>query len=267
MTPKSKISGTREWAEVSANISTGCSHDCLYCYARFNAIKRYKIVEPGLWRQETVNSKSMTKKWGKINGRIMFPTTHDITPAILPDATTALENMLRAGNDILIVSKPHLNCIWHLCKKLSNPVDYRKQITFRFTIGACDDDILNYWEPYAPGFTERLASLACADACGFRTSVSCEPLLDPENVIELISTLTKYVNDSIWIGKLNHIDKRVMIETEEDKERVEALKAWQTDEKVKEIYEFFKTNPLIKWKESYKEIVGLELATEAGLDE
>jgi DNA repair photolyase len=31
--------GTREWASTNVNFITGCSNNCLYCYARAMAIK------------------------------------------------------------------------------------------------------------------------------------------------------------------------------------------------------------------------------------
>ncbi len=39
-----------------------------------------------------------------------------------------------------------------------------------------------------------------------------------------------------------------------------------TDERIMELYELYKNNPTIKWKESIKKIVGIEIPTQAGLD-
>jgi hypothetical protein len=39
-----------------------------------------------------------------------------------------------------------------------------------------------------------------------------------------------------------------------------------TDERVMELYGLYKDNPKIKWKESMKKRIGLEVPTEAGLD-
>ena len=64
--------------------------------------------------------------------------------------------LLRVGNQVLVVSKPHLDCIEAVCEKFG---DYQGQILFRFTIGACDDCVLSFWEPGAPVYAERKASL------------------------------------------------------------------------------------------------------------
>ena len=77
------ISGTKEWAVHNFNIAQGCSHNCRYCYARANAIRFGRIKKPDEWTAEQINEKNRHKKWRKRDGRIMFPTTHDITPNLL----------------------------------------------------------------------------------------------------------------------------------------------------------------------------------------
>jgi hypothetical protein len=191
----------------------------------------------------------------------MFPTTHDITPEHLDSCLAVIENILRAGNDILIVSKPHLDCIKAICGRFSM---YREAILFRFSIGAMDDTILGYWEPGAPTFDERLSCLRYAHAEGYATSVSCEPLLDAPKVVALFNALRPYVTDSIWIGKMNEARRRAAPGT--DPRAIARIEAGQTPEAIRIIYDLLKYDPLVRWKESYKAVLGLDLATEAGLD-
>ena len=94
----------------------------------------------------------------------MFPSSHDITPTNLAGCLVFLEELLRVGNQVLVVSKPHLDCIEAVCEKFG---DYQGQILFRFTIGACDDSVLSFWEPGAPEYAERKASLEHAYSEGF----------------------------------------------------------------------------------------------------
>ena len=103
-----------------------------------------------------------------------------------------------------MVSKPHLECIKRICEELKG---YKDQILFRFTIGACDDSILSYWEPNAPCYDERKQCLIYAYSAGFKTSVSVEPMLDSANIDTLISDLSPYVTDAIWIGTMNHLGR------------------------------------------------------------
>jgi len=257
------ISGTREWSVASINCVLGCPHRCRYCYARARAQKYKLIIELDEWGTTyySVREAEVCKKRKKYDGTVMFPTTHDITPDTLNSCVTVLENLLEAGNDVLVVSKPHLECITEICAKFE---DYKSQIMFRFTIGAMDDEILSYWEPYAPKFEERFASLALAFNNGYRTSVSAEPMLDSDNVCLMFYKLEPIVTDSIWIGKMNDVRNRVQPDT--SVEEIARIEAGQTDERIKAIYEALKDEPKIRWKESFKTVLGLELAHEPGLD-
>jgi len=263
------VSGTREWAASNFNCMKGCSHGCLYCYALANA-KRFKLDHADSWETETSDPKNVNKKFGKRNGTIMYPTTHDLTPGNLRHTLTPLKAMLEAGNNVLLVSKPHLEVIDTVCHHCE---PYRDQLLFRFTIGAADDVILKFWEPGAPNFMERWLALGHAHQRKFRTSVSMEPLLETneDTVVELVEeTLAPHVTDSIWIGKMNKPEERLKRNGHWDREDVQemagALMASQSDERIMSLYERLKDHPLIKWKESIKEVVGIEVPTEAGLD-
>ena len=265
MSKKEKISGTKEWASHTANCCLGCSSGCRYCFAKYDAVKRWKTVSKASdWKEEKINWKNAKKKQEKKNGTTMFPTTHDISPNNLDACVMMLENLLSIGNDVLIVSKPHLECIKILC---DNFAKYKEQILFRFTIGAYDNDTLKFWEPGAPSFGERYDCLQLAYNKDFRTSVSCEPLLDGECVTLLFDMLSDYVTDSIWIGKMNKSDKRILDKNDNEiKSRLEDVLKWQTDEMIWKIYDELKGEELVKWKESIKKVVGLKLADEKGLD-
>ncbi len=104
---KKKVSGTKEWASTGVNVMTGCKHECLYCYASASAF-RFERVKPGEWGSGVVNEKALTKKFGRRKGTIMFPTAHDITPDNFDHCLIVLSNMLKSGNNVLVVSKPHL---------------------------------------------------------------------------------------------------------------------------------------------------------------
>lgn len=268
---KSKVSGTREWAVNNVNCVRGCAHNCAYCYARFNAVERFKWLPLEQWPNEEVRWKQVNRAWKKMDGVTMFPTTHDITPGVLKPCLTVLKNLLTAGNQVLVVSKPHLECIRAICAECE---PWKGQLMFRFTIGAYDDAILKHWDRNAPLFGERLDSLKHAFAAGYKTSVSVEPMLDADNVVGLVDRLIPFVTDSLWIGKMNRVEKRVAVKTPEDAAAVKRIVEGQTDEKIRKIYEALKDRPLvkkqyeraIKWKESIKEVLGLDLATEPGLD-
>ena len=252
---KKVLSENRQWAEKYENLISGCSHDCKYCYAK-TMIVQYKNNTVENWKNEVVrNTNLLTKKFRKRNDLIMFPSSHDITPEHLQENMTFLGNILAAGNKVLIVSKPHLDCVKSMCNAFT---PFKDNILFRFTIGSADSDILQYWETNAPDFYERLESLKYAFNAGYQTSVSCEPMLD-DKVDEVIDKVIPYVTETIWLGKPNRLIERLSINgfkhDLETLDRAYKLKKLFSDEFILTLYARYKNNSKIMWKNSIKKII------------
>jgi DNA repair photolyase len=256
------ITGFREWTKYSVNCCSGCSNDCRYCYAKGMAI-RFRQLTLEEWPLERVRQKDVDKKQKLYDGRVMFPSSHDITPGNLDACMVVIDKLLVAGNELLIVSKPRLACIQSICKNFKK---FKDKIIFRFTIGALDNEILSFWEPNAPAYEERRDSLKYAYDAGFETSVSVEPMLCADGVVELVKDLEKFVTNSIWIGKMNHLKKNIPLSDDEIREAVKVIENDQSDENILQIYWELKNNPLVRWKDSIKKVVGIESPPEAGLD-
>ena len=260
---KKRISGTLEWAVANIDCCTGCSHGCRYCYARYRAVVKEGTVDKADWRTVVVRNDDVQKNYDRYPGQVMFPTTHDIVEENLNACLTVLQNLLSAGNQVLIVSKPTFSCIEQICERLE---EFKAHLLFRFTITARDPELLHYWEPGAPDYQERKRSLSYAYKLGFATSVSVEPMLDTADVVGMVKDLLPYVSHSIWLGKLNNIGTRVEIADDIDRIQVEKIIQGQTDERINVIYQHLKDEPLVRWKESIKEVVGLPLAEQPGMD-
>jgi len=192
--------GTKEWADSNVNCFFGCSNDCRYCYAKKMAI-RFKRKTEETWKFMEPNQKAIEKGYSKRKGRIMFPTSHDITMESLNGCLQVLKKLLDADNEILITTKPNLSIIKIICNEF-----YKKKhsIQFRFTITSISNEKLAFWEPNAPSFEERLDSLIHAYKKSYKTSISIEPFLD-EDPFTLVDKLIPYATESIWIGKMNYI--------------------------------------------------------------
>jgi len=257
------ISGTREWAVAEINCSAGCPHDCRYCYARVAALKRGTISTPEQWKESRVVSEMVAVEHPRYPGQVMFPTAHDIVEENLDASLQVIGGLLAAGNRVLIVSKPSVLCIERICDAFA---EEREHLLFRFTITARNDDILSFWEPGAPAYRERRRALELAFSRGFATSVSIEPMLDSSDVKELITELSPFATHSIWIGTMNKIDERVLISCDRTAAEVARIRFEQSDERIRELFESLQDHPLIRWKESIKRVVGLELLSESGLD-
>lgn len=257
---KKQVFGTKEWAEYSLNCSNGCINNCRYCYAKKMAI-RYGRKKPYDWEFEEIKKKNTPG----FKGRVMIPTTHDITPNTYEETSKHIINLLTDGNDVLVVSKPRIIQI----KKLINCIEmseqslfdiFKNKIMFRFSIGSPSDDVLRYWEPNAPSFSERLECLNIVYENGYQTSVSAEPMLCVKQE-ELFNAVKKYVTDSVWFGKMNNHNLK-----NEKKEFAELIIKNTSDDFILNLYNKFKNEKKIKWKESIKKVVGIDIPIEKGLD-
>lgn len=260
---KKPVRGTREWAVAEINCCLGCPHGCRYCYARQAAVVKQGSVASAQWPVCRVIAGEVTKERPRYPGQVMFPTAHDIVADNLDACLQVLKKLTAAGNRVLVVSKPHLDCIRVLCAELQAVKDL---LLFRFTITARDESLLALWEPHAPGYAERKACLQYAAGCGFATSVSVEPMLDTEDVVAMVYDLLPFVSHSIWLGKMNRIEERVAVDSEAMEMAVQRLADGQNDQHIHRIYNQLHKIDKVRWKESIKAVVGLELSSEAGLD-
>ena len=245
--------GTEEWCSKTTNIVSGCSNDCKYCYAKSIAI-RFKRKTHTDWKEEVVNDKYLDKSFPEVEGMVMFPSTHDITPGNLQYSLQHLQNILCAGNEVLIVTKPHLWVVESICEVFK---DYKDKILFRFTIGSTNNEVLKSWESGAPSYEERKQSVIHAYKRGFQTSLSCEPMLD-NNVEGVVNDLQDYITDTIWIGKMNFLKARLKMNGCGDSysmQKAEELISMQSDSNILALVERLKKNPKIRWKESIKKVM------------
>jgi hypothetical protein len=273
---KKTVSGTKEWSASSENCYEGCSNNCWYCYARADA-SRFNRREPGEWEQE---KQKALKNYGKRKGVVMFPTTHDITISNLDHCLETLHRILKPGNQVLIVSKPNVACIDELCRSLRN---YQEQILFRFTIGSMYDKTLKFWEPGAPNFHDRVQSLRLAHRWAYKTSVSMEPMLDHtvSDILGQVAFLQDFVTDAIWLGRANNLAARLTLNgaPPDVVAAGQGLMEAHDDLFIHTLYDAAETQRKhsyggfgkigfhkLKYKESIKKVVGLEVPTEAGLD-
>ena len=245
--------GFRDWTEPknNVNICTGCENDCIYCYAKSMAY-RFGQVKEGRWHEMIIRQKDVDQGRKLHNGIVGFPSSHDILPTNIDAYLNVLGKLLRSGNEVLVVSKPHLDCIKRICEASQF---FKDKVLFRFTIGAMNDDILSYWEPNAPTYDERKTCLKYAFHWDFRTSVSMEPMLDSPNIKILVEDLLPFVTEDIWLGTMNHLsrikkgaDKRLLSE-------LETIEAGQTPERLLTIDKIIENNPVIKWKTEALKII------------
>ena len=209
------------------------------------------------------------KCWGKpkMPKLYMIPTAHDIFPENVDDVISNVKNMLTAGHSVLIVSKPRLECIRKICEEIDKmdaacaeqwgeeygvqPGGYKRKLTFRFTIGSNDQSILDFWEPFAPGYAERVECLKLAREMGYETSVSMEPFLsDP---VPVVNEIDQWVSGEIWIGEMNAKPSEKVLDVEftsAERDGIGKIDELYRIDNIKRIVKELRSNPKVQWKES-----------------
>lgn len=246
--------GTKEWSDASYNICRGCEHQCRYCYAwtdisRFN--KGFRDAED--WAKQKLRTNTALGADAGNRGVVMFPTSHDITPAFLPQSLETIKNLIANGNEVLVVTKPHRDVIAALCDGLR---EHEDRILFRFTIGSLAEATCAFWEPGASPPTERLAALRHAFEAGFQTSVSVEPMLeDLDGTRAVVEAVEPFVTDTIWLGKMNRMPRKRNAHVPGFGEAAEKIDAHRKDNRILALVDAFAGHPKIRWKDSVKKVL------------
>lgn len=237
--------GVAQFAERRHNIQIGCEYGCFYCFAGANATGRFKWTRN--WTQPVINEAEVNKGWRYVPVRIMFPTSHDITPLNLDEYLTTAKKILETGRELLVVTKPNLDCTRVLCKELA---PFRDQIVLRFTITSCDYQITRRWEPNSPLYGERMECLIHAFEQVYNTSVLIEPLLDPDP-FKIVADVDSFVTDTIWIGMMKHGRSRMRHNRVTDPllyDLHDELMSYH-HEHWDEFIDALKDNPRVRWKD------------------
>ncbi len=247
-----KRTGTKEWADHNVNCVLGCVNDCRYCYAKIMA-KRFGRATESTWKIMTVRKNVLSENFSKYSGRVMFPSSHDIVdlPEVEQACLVVLRKLLNSGNTVLLTTKPRKSVITKIINQFS---DYKEQLQFRFTITSKNDELLKFWEPNAPLFKERLECLQLAFYSGFKTSVSIEPFLDHDPQ-KLASMLAPYSTESIWLGKMNYIQRNNL--PEEAEFFYSEIRKNCEKEHLLSIYNELKFTPKIRFKDSIRSALSL----------
>lgn len=210
--------------------------------------KRFDRIAGQTWANMEIRKEALSKNFKKRSGRVMFPSTHDIFDfsPFKEACFIVLEKLLKSGNSVLITTKPRFVVIQEISQQFE---PYKEQIQFRFTITSSSDRLLEFWEPNAPRFKERIASLKYAFQKRFKTSVSIEPFLDYDPK-ELVKIIEPFVTESIWIGKMNYIPRKNI--SEKDKPYYNEIRQNYEYNHLLEIHNRLGRNPKIRIKDSIR---------------
>jgi DNA repair photolyase len=205
--PKGKA---REYSPLACNIYLGCNHGCKYCYApsiRFTTREKYLIPEP---RRNIISEfESDCKKFVNSDKQVQF--------CFMTDPYNKLEQELRLTRECLKIALKYKIPISILTKSKTvlNDIDIIKKfednIKIGFTLTFDNEKDSIDWEPEATIPIERIETLKELKKNNIKTWASFEPVIVPEQSLNMIKQSLNYV-DIYKIGKINNyngIDKTI----------------------------------------------------------
>lgn len=194
----------REYSELACNLYLGCTHGCRYCFAP--ACMR---STPEKWHSQVALRKNAIPLFEKDAEKLMGDTRR-ILFSFLSDPYQPIERERRLTRQALeIVGRYRLKS--QILTKgeadlILEDLQLMKRVKTQLGITLCfvNDETRKEWEPYASKIEDRFKILKAAHAEKIFTWVSLEPVIDPEQALEVIRMASSYVN--FWkIGKLNHM--------------------------------------------------------------
>ena len=202
--PKGKAG---EYARLAVNLYDGCSNRCKYCYAP--QIRRrtpedfhsnIRIVKNGLERLEADCKRLQKHGWkGKPAPAILL--------SFLTDPYQPIEWTERVtGRAIRIIHSYGLSVQILTKAPVLASIDFdqlTERDSFAVTLTFMDDDNSREWEPGADSPEVRVIALEFAHNLGIPTWASLEPVIDPEQSLELIQASSAFV-DFYKVGRWNH---------------------------------------------------------------
>lgn len=202
----------REYSPLALNFFKGCTHDCAYCYvnslnSRFgNGVVQSRVKPPSDFGfAELERSAKAMEGCGK---QILLSFTGDPYCDTDPDYTRKVLQILnRYKHKVAILTKGGMRVL--------NDLDIFKKFEDRIKVGATFtfDNVKDSleWEPGAAIPQDRIDSLAILANHGIKTWGSFEPVIYPNQSLNLLNSVAGFI-DHIKIGKINNykgIDKKI----------------------------------------------------------
>ena len=212
--------GAREYAQLAANLYLNCPHGCSYCFGPA-VLKKKKQVFNGPVQPKRNALDRLKKDAFKLKG-----DTREILLSFVTDPYQPAEMDLcltRRAIQILMDQDLYFTILTKGGMRVERDFDLlekydkaRLGTTLVFTSQADADK----WEPYAPSIDDRIITIKHAHHRGIKPWVSLEPVIDPEQALELIRELHPIV-DHWKVGKLNY--RNLSVDWIAFREEVQAL--------------------------------------------
>lgn len=196
---KEILTKTKLGADYVINPYVGCSHNCLYCYAKF--IARWRPVEYGKWGswvEAKINGPELVKD-RKITGTVFMSSICDAYQPIekeLKLTRKILENLDKNAK-LSILTKSNL---------ILRDIDIFKQfknIEIGLTINSFAGKTKELFEPNAIENNDRIKALEKLSEQGIKTYAFISPIIPELIDLQNIVNKTKNFVDYYWFEFLN----------------------------------------------------------------
>ena len=200
----------REYSPLALNYIKGCDHGCVYCYVpkmmkRFDAGYIHSNVfmkeEKKLIQQLTASARKHRNSPKQVFLSFLTdPYSHFNKETKL--TAKVLQILLDHRIPVSILTKGGTNVLedLELIKKFGGNIQVGGSLTFT------SEEDTRKWEKNAALPRERFQALEILHQHGIKTWASMEPVIFPEQSLEIMEITKDYV-DAYKIGKLNHFQK------------------------------------------------------------
>jgi len=200
----------REYSPLALNYVKGCDHGCVYCYVP-KMMKRFDkdYIHSNVYMKETDKLEKeillSAKKFKNSDRQVFMSFTTDPYSHFNNETKftrRVLEILLEYKIPVSILTKGGNNVLQDLdiIKEFGENIQVGGSLTF-----TNEEDTLK-WEKNSSMPSERFATLKTLHENGIKTWASMEPVIYPEQSLEIMELTKDYV-DSYKIGKLNHFKK------------------------------------------------------------
>ena len=190
----------REYADLAANIYSGCGHGCKYCYAPAIAKRERLEYESARSRPRIIeNLRADCIKMAEDKRQVLF--------SFLSDMYQPLNDLYRLSTKALRLIKDHDMRFCVLTKggtrALIDKEFYTPDDAYAITLTTMDYYRASEWEPGASTPRNRIIGLKEMKSTGCQTWISLEPVIWPEESLKIIDE-THELADKYKVGKINH---------------------------------------------------------------
>ena len=196
-----------EYASLAVSLYRGCSHGCVYCFAPASTrTEREKFLHVQPRKDALKKLEADCKDLAAMGDQreILMSFTCDPYPQTERElclTRDAIEILVKYGRKFTILTKAGT---WVTMDKdlYQGGSDLGR---FGTTLTFWNNNDRQIWEPSAATTQDRMYNLWFMKDHGIRTWVSLEPVIYPEQTLELIRQTVGYV-DEYRIGKFNHTE-------------------------------------------------------------